>query len=163
MTSKGTVLMTVSRESAEIIIKNILSTDGQHGSSSLINGLDIINELIRRADLAKSFSDLSPINLDALIELITEHLPQFFHYLQHPKTRMSEISMTVGKIQPLGIERLKLCEAFTEFIRLNVCAVNDKLAELKVSITILVLIISFCRICFSSIPGIISCTLWSQT
>lgn len=51
---------------------------------------------------------------------------------------MNEISMTVGKIKPLGIERLKLCEAFTEFIRLNSHEINDKLAELKLSITILV-------------------------
>lgn len=120
-----------SEEAIQIILKHVLSTEGPNISSSLIHGLDIINELIRRADLAKSFPDLSAISIDHVTACVSKCLDRFHQFLVHPKTKLEEINMTVGKIKPLGIERLKICEAFTEFIRIGNTEINEKLVKLK--------------------------------
>ncbi|KAJ1661005.1 sporulation-induced protein [Dispira simplex] len=122
------------------IMGYMLDPDAPLASSSLVNGVFIFVELVRRnysdANITDTTSGPSnsphspngglnqhgygklmvPVDLSDLIRVISDRLGSLCHLLTHPRNLTAAQPSTVGTRQPLGFERLRICELFAELL-----------------------------------------------
>ncbi|KAJ1966589.1 sporulation-induced protein [Dispira parvispora] len=122
------------------IMGYMLDSDAPLASSSLVNGVFIFVELVRRnysdanvtdTNLGPSTSPESPngganqhgygklmvpVDLSDLIRVISDRLGNLCYLLTHPRNLAAAQPSTVGTRQPLGFERLRICELFAELL-----------------------------------------------
>ncbi|KAG4306479.1 hypothetical protein PORY_000467 [Pneumocystis oryctolagi] len=136
----------VSKENMKVLVDYMLDSDAPFSSSSLINGISIVVEIIRKNNNdydRPSFLDLSltenilttkdPIYLDSVLEIFTSRIPDFQKILFDFKTTKNEIEVSFGKIKPLGIEKFHICELYAELLHCsNTRVLNDPRNELDI-------------------------------
>ncbi|KAL1917612.1 uncharacterized protein VTP21DRAFT_4005 [Calcarisporiella thermophila] len=126
----------VSENSISRLVDYMLNAEAPHSTSTLINTVPILIDLIRHnnADYildpnanpqfqkSANIVDLSPI-----LRVLTGRLGDFQRLLVKPNSWNDSIPLTVGKITPLGFERLKICELLAELLHCsNMTAMNIK-------------------------------------
>ncbi|KAJ1975144.1 sporulation-induced protein, partial [Dimargaris xerosporica] len=110
------------------IIDYMLDLEAPNATSTLVNGVFIFIELIRR-----NYSDselgpqqfkpdypgpnlMIPVDLSELMRVISHRLGQFKHLLIHPRHLATIHNPAFDKSPPLGFERLRVCELFAELL-----------------------------------------------
>ncbi|KAI9274220.1 SIT4 phosphatase-associated protein-domain-containing protein [Sporodiniella umbellata] len=102
---------------------------GPNATSTLVNGVSIIIDIIRHnnADLESDpaangiygYSSTirpTPVSLAEMLNVMSEHIPEFTQLLLKPRSTNGPMRTTLGDIEPLGFERLKICELFAELL-----------------------------------------------
>ncbi|CAM0137266.1 sporulation-induced protein [Umbelopsis sp. WA50703] len=116
-----------SRETMTKLVDYMLDKKAHNSTSSLINGVAIIIDLIRHnnSDAELDHIDLyageegimePPVSLKEMMEVLADRVGDFNNLLIHPKSVSSTIPTTIGDRMPLGFERLKICELFAELL-----------------------------------------------
>ncbi|KAG1139562.1 hypothetical protein G6F37_010335 [Rhizopus arrhizus] len=112
------------------LAKFMLDPDAPNATSTLVNGVSIIIDIIRHnnADLENdpavtglygySTSTIrpKPVSLADMLKVMSDHIPQFTQLLLKPRSVNGPVHTTLGDIEPLGFERLKICELFAELL-----------------------------------------------
>ncbi|RKP09045.1 SIT4 phosphatase-associated protein-domain-containing protein [Thamnocephalis sphaerospora] len=116
------------------LVDYMLDPKAPNSTSTLVNGVAIFIELIRR-----NYNDLEeeedvtappPVDLSDLICVLIERLPEFKQLLMSPKSVSDAVDTTMGRRVPLGFERLRVCELFAELLHLsNMGLLNSLLAS----------------------------------
>lgn len=137
------------------LFEYMLDRSKPNSLSSLVNGINVLMELIRRYcseiesaevqqqefmaqvqqgqasppyPLAERTAILST-ELNSLFIEFCKNLPKLGYSLDFPKNSDLQ-SSTMGKQIPLGAERLKICELFAEFIHLQYLFISSPLFDL---------------------------------
>ncbi|KAI9472134.1 MAG: SIT4 phosphatase-associated protein-domain-containing protein [Benjaminiella poitrasii] len=122
-----------SESTMQKLAKFMLDPEAPHATSTLINGVSIIIDLIRHnnSDLendpavAAALYDYqltatprqnNAVSLGEMLKVMAEHVPDFTHLLLKPRSVEGPIQTTLGELEPLGFERLKICELFAELL-----------------------------------------------
>jgi hypothetical protein len=128
-------------------------------SSSLINGITLVMEIIRRycseiEFVESQYHDFTmmqqnapsgapypgmdrvmglSLDLNDLFNVFSLNLPLFAGALDNPITPLQPVETTLGKQIPVGTERLKICELFAEFIHLQYLFTSSPLFDMMVT------------------------------
>ena len=104
----------------------MLDPDAPNATSTLINGVSIIIDMIRHnnSDLENDpgavavyeFSQRTSVSLAGMLQVMGDHVAEFTHLLLKPRSVNGPIRTTMGELEPLGFERLKICELFAELL-----------------------------------------------
>ncbi|KAI8064312.1 SIT4 phosphatase-associated protein-domain-containing protein [Gilbertella persicaria] len=120
------------------LAKYMLDPDAPNATSTLINGVSIIIDIIRHnnSDLEndpavaalyeyqqqqqqqqqqQSFQRAG-VSLADMLKVMGDHVSEFTHLLLKPRSVRGPIRTTLGEMEPLGFERLKICELFAELL-----------------------------------------------
>ncbi|KAF9931472.1 hypothetical protein FBU30_010088 [Linnemannia zychae] len=134
---------------SEVIVSQLVSfmldRDAPYSSSTLINGVTIFIELIRRNNRhvilqpLQNDYDVEPlppgatepareaVNLSDLLKVLATRIEDFKDLLIVPRSTIGPILTSIGKQTPLGFERLKICEMFAELLHCsNMAILNSK-------------------------------------
>ncbi|KAJ3099998.1 hypothetical protein HDU97_002605 [Phlyctochytrium planicorne] len=132
----------------------MLDKNAKNSTSTLTNGINIIIELIRRycSEIEQceyqqhqyhtqlQISRAGPpvpsdeklcalaTDLNDLLNVIGARLPEFAGLLTAPRN-LTQTDSTIGKLTPLGSERLKTCELFAEVLHLQYLYTSSPLFE----------------------------------
>lgn len=113
------------------LAKFMLDPDAPNATSTLINGVSIIIDIIRHnnSDLENDPSVAAlydyqstavraggSVSLADMLRVMGDHVPEFTHLLLKPRSVNGPIRTTLGELEPLGFERLKICELFAELL-----------------------------------------------
>lgn len=113
------------------LAKYMLDPEAPNATSTLINGVSIIIDIIRHnnSDLetdpaAQGLYDYqqatslraTPVSLGEMLQVMGDHVAEFTHLLLKPRSVHGPIRTTLGELEPLGFERLKICELFAELL-----------------------------------------------
>jgi hypothetical protein len=114
------------------LAKFMLDPEAPNATSTLINGVSIIIDIIRHnnSDLEndpavaalydyQSNPNLrvnGSVSLAEMLKVMGDHVPEFTHLLVKPRSVNGPIRTTLGELEPLGFERLKICELFAELL-----------------------------------------------
>ncbi|KAI8991637.1 SIT4 phosphatase-associated protein-domain-containing protein [Mycotypha africana] len=116
------------------LVKYMLDPEAPNATSTLINGVSIIIDMIRHnnsdlendpaTDAPLTSSSLMPtlnnesssVSLAEMLKVMGDHVPELTHLLLKPRSVKGPIRMTLGEVEPLGFERLKICELFAELL-----------------------------------------------
>ncbi|KAF9321686.1 hypothetical protein BG003_000104 [Podila horticola] len=128
---------------SEVIVTQLvgfmLERDAPYSSSTLINGVTIFIELIRRNN---SDYDVEPnaaeppreaVDLSDLLKVLASRIEDFRDLLVVPRSVTGPIDTSIGKQTPLGFERLKICEMFAELLHCSNMAVLNSHPIISVS------------------------------
>ncbi|KAI9141057.1 SIT4 phosphatase-associated protein-domain-containing protein [Paraphysoderma sedebokerense] len=125
-----------SEATVQRMVKYMLDRQAPNSSSTLIQVISVVVEFIRRnydeppgmlpqgtppSDGLQGRLPPAPMNLSGIIRVFCLHLQHFQELLRNPRA-CQPIETTVGKIVPLGQERLRICELLAELLR---CAIDD--------------------------------------
>ncbi|KAG0756590.1 hypothetical protein G6F29_011303 [Rhizopus arrhizus] len=119
-----------SEETMQKLAKFMLDPEAPNATSTLVNGVSIIIDIIRHnnADLendptvtglygySTNTTRPKPVSLADMLKVMSDHIPQFTHLLLKPRSVNGPVRTTLGDIEPLGFERLKICELFAELL-----------------------------------------------
>ncbi|ORX92115.1 SAPS-domain-containing protein [Basidiobolus meristosporus CBS 931.73] len=112
-----------SKETVARLVNYMLDSTSANAASVLVNGVGIFIELIRRnysddepAGLFQYTEPIVPIDLSDMLEVLSDRLGDFQQVLKCPRNVAESIESTVGKVKPLGFERLKVCELYAELL-----------------------------------------------
>ncbi|KAG2194213.1 hypothetical protein INT46_009806 [Mucor plumbeus] len=120
-----------SESTMQKLAKFMLDPDAPNATSTLINGVSIIIDIIRHnnSDLENdpAVSALydyqstavragGSVSLADMLRVMGDHVPEFTHLLLKPRSVNGPIRTTLGELEPLGFERLKICELFAELL-----------------------------------------------
>ncbi|KAI7900933.1 SIT4 phosphatase-associated protein-domain-containing protein [Cokeromyces recurvatus] len=109
----------------------MLDPNAPNATSTLINGVSIIIDLIRHnnSDLENDPSmtaalydyqltniPRSTVSLGEMLKVMANHISDFTHLLLKPRSVHGTMQTTLGELEPLGFERLKICELFAELL-----------------------------------------------
>ncbi|KAG0299318.1 hypothetical protein BGZ98_010144 [Dissophora globulifera] len=118
------------------LVRFMLDRDAPFSSSTLINGVTIFIELIRRNNSDYDIEPLSPnspeptrepVDLSDLLQVLASRIEDFKNLLIAPRSVDGPIETSIGKQIPLGFERLKICEMFAELLHCsNMAVLNSK-------------------------------------
>ncbi|KAF9150888.1 hypothetical protein BG015_007294 [Linnemannia schmuckeri] len=125
---------------SEVIVSQLVSfmldRDAPYSSSTLINGVTIFIELIRRNNSDYDVEPLPPnatepareaVDLSDLLKVLATRIEDFKDLLIVPRSTTGPILTSIGKQTPLGFERLKICEMFAELLHCsNMAVLNSK-------------------------------------
>ncbi|RCH77490.1 hypothetical protein CU098_001960, partial [Rhizopus stolonifer] len=116
------------KEAMQKLTKFMLDS-GPNATSTLVNGVSIIIDIIRHnnADLEtdpavtglygySSTMRPTPVSLADMLTVMSEHVPDFTQLLLKPRSTNGPMRTPLGEIEPLGFERLKICELFAELL-----------------------------------------------
>lgn len=113
------------------LAKFMLDPDAPNATSTLINGVSIIIDIIRHnnSDLENDPAVAAlydyqstavraggSVSLADMLRVMGDHVPEFTHLLLKPRSVNGPIRTTLGELEPLGFERLKICELFAELL-----------------------------------------------
>lgn len=113
------------------LAKFMLDPDAPNATSTLINGVSIIIDIIRHnnSDLendpavaalydyqSTAVRTGGSVSLAEMLKVMGDHVPEFTHLLLKPRSVNGPIRTTLGELEPLGFERLKICELFAELL-----------------------------------------------
>lgn len=100
-------------------------------SSSLLHGLNVIIELLRRHFNEEPVSEESVDKLPPLLKVISQNLEKLFELLK-PSPNVKKIHLSaVGEITPLGFHRLKIIEFFAALVLCNFKYIDGILIKLN--------------------------------
>ncbi|KAK5821059.1 SIT4 phosphatase-associated protein-domain-containing protein [Linnemannia elongata] len=118
------------------LVSFMLDRDAPYSSSTLINGVTIFIELIRRNNSDYDVEPLPPnaaepareaVDLSDLLKVLATRIEDFKDLLIVPRSTTGPILTSIGKQTPLGFERLKICEMFAELLHCsNMAVLNSK-------------------------------------
>ncbi|KAL7747225.1 sporulation-induced protein [Sorochytrium milnesiophthora] len=127
------------------LLEFMLDTKTGNVASTLVNGISIFVELIRRnsAELEEAYQRRLtegghasmggeenplrlPMDLSEMIRMLCLYLPDFQQRLTQAPPSSRQIESTIGKLAPLGQDRLRVCELIAELLR---CAIDDSLLD----------------------------------
>ncbi|GAB5592695.1 hypothetical protein Unana1_07595 [Umbelopsis nana] len=123
------------------LVDYMLDKDASNSTSSLINGVAIIIDLIRHNNSDAELDQLAmysaeegviepPVSLKEMMQVLSDRVGDFNNLLVHPKSVSSTLPSTTGDRMPLGFERLKICELFAELLHCsNMAHLNKPLAK----------------------------------
>ncbi|KAI9258541.1 SIT4 phosphatase-associated protein-domain-containing protein [Sporodiniella umbellata] len=108
----------------------MLDSKAPHAISTLVNGVSILVDMIRHnnADLENdpavtgiygytgSSIKQAPVSLAEMLNVMSDRIPDFTYLLSHPRQKNGSIKTTLGNMEALGFERLKICELFAEIL-----------------------------------------------
>ncbi|KAF7725566.1 hypothetical protein EC973_009521 [Apophysomyces ossiformis] len=123
----------------------MLDEQAPNSTSTLINGVTIIIDLIRHnnSDMdnepmlndsygysANQVVREASVSLADMLKVLADNVPRFNALLLKPKSVHGPMETSIGKQTPLGFERLKICELFAELLHCsNMSNLNSSLAE----------------------------------
>ncbi|CAO3674923.1 unnamed protein product [Rhizopus stolonifer] len=126
--SNELIIYLKSKEAMQKLAKFMLDS-GPNATSTLVNGVSIIIDIIRHnnADLEtdpavtglygySSTMRPTPVSLADMLTVMSEHVPEFTQLLLKPRSTNGPMRTPLGEIEPLGFERLKICELFAELL-----------------------------------------------
>ncbi|GAN04154.1 extragenic suppressor of kinetochore protein [Mucor ambiguus] len=120
-----------SESTMQKLAKFMLDPDAPNATSTLINGVSIIIDIIRHnnSDLendpavaalydyqSTAIRAGGSVSLADMLRVMGDHVPEFTHLLLKPRSVNGPIRTTLGELEPLGFERLKICELFAELL-----------------------------------------------
>ncbi|KAG0246779.1 hypothetical protein BGX31_009026 [Mortierella sp. GBA43] len=118
------------------LVSFMLDRNAPHSTSTLINGVTIFIELIRRNNSDYDVEPLPPgstepireaVDLGDLLKVLASRIEDFKGLLLVPRSVTGPIDTSIGKQVPLGFERLKICEMFAELLHCsNMAILNSK-------------------------------------
>ncbi|KAK9700801.1 sporulation-induced protein, partial [Basidiobolus ranarum] len=121
-----------SKKIASRLVDYMLDTTSSNAASVLVNGVGIFVELIRRnysdeepAALFQYTEPITPIDLSDMLKVLSDRLSDFQTILANPRNVSEFIDTTIGKVKPLGFERLKVCELYAELLHCANVNVSD--------------------------------------
>ncbi|KAI8378892.1 SIT4 phosphatase-associated protein-domain-containing protein [Choanephora cucurbitarum] len=125
------IIQLKSESTIQKLAKYMLDSDAPNATSTLINGVGIIIDIIRHnnSDLEndptvaalyeyqqqQSFQRAG-VSLAEMLKVMGDHVADFTHLLLKPRSVRGPIHTTLGEMEPLGFERLKICELFAELL-----------------------------------------------
>ncbi|KAG0215595.1 hypothetical protein BGX31_000819, partial [Mortierella sp. GBA43] len=124
------------------LVTFMLDGDAPYSSSTLINGVTIFIELIRRnnSDYDVELLPSPPgapareaVDLSDLLKVLASRIEDFKNLLIIPRSIKGPIETSIGKQTPLGFERLKICEMFAELLHCSNMAVLNSRRIITVS------------------------------
>ncbi|KAF9174623.1 hypothetical protein BGX21_002394 [Mortierella sp. AD011] len=124
------------------LVSFMLDRDAPFSSSTLINGVTIFIELIRRNNSDYDVEPLPPgstepireaVDLSDLLKVLASRIEDFKNLLIVPRSVSGPIETSIGKQTPLGFERLKICEMFAELLHCSNMAVLNSRPIISVS------------------------------
>ncbi|KAG0279590.1 hypothetical protein BGZ95_000788 [Linnemannia exigua] len=131
---------------SEIIVTKLvgfmLDRTAPHSTSTLINGVTIFIELIRRNNSDYDVEPLPPnstelvreaVDLSDLLKVLAARIEDFKDLLVVPRSVTGPIATSIGSQIPLGFERLKICEMFAELLHCSNMAVLNSRPIISVS------------------------------
>lgn len=117
------------------LAKYMLDPDAPNATSTLINGVSIIIDIIRHNNSDLENDPNVPglyeyqqqqqqqqqrlhgsVSLADMLKVMGDHVAEFTHLLLKPRSVNGPIRTTIGELEPLGFERLKICELFAELL-----------------------------------------------
>ncbi|KAI9323411.1 SIT4 phosphatase-associated protein-domain-containing protein [Dichotomocladium elegans] len=120
---------------SERVIKKLadfmLDTKAPNSTSTLINGVTIIIDLIRHNNCdididpamnggygysGNTISRQKSVSLADMLKVLADRVGDFNQLLIHPRSVNGPMRTTLGEQIPLGFERLKICELFAELL-----------------------------------------------
>lgn len=116
-----------SKEIMQKLVNFMLDTNAPNSTSTLINGVTIIIDIIRHnnsdmdneAAVAMGYQNqlVRPniISLIDMLQVLTDNIEKFNNILLHPKPA-TDVTFRESLPVPLGFERLKICELFAELL-----------------------------------------------
>jgi hypothetical protein len=119
-------------------------------NSSLLHGLTVVIELLRRHVKERHDDTTTLDQLHPLLKTTIQHLPTLTQLLTqradptHAETTVFVLESSVGKIVPLGFERLKIVELLSALFMTNYQCIDAELMRLNV--------LSICLELFFSYP-----------
>ncbi|OAQ32823.1 SAPS-domain-containing protein [Linnemannia elongata AG-77] len=143
--SIGTNVLIDELKSEVIVTKLVgfmLDRTAPHSTSTLINGVTIFIELIRRNNSDYDVEPLPPnstetlreaVDLSDLLKVLAARIEDFKDLLVVPRSVTGPIATSIGKQTPLGFERLKICEMFAELLHCSNMAVLNSRPIISVS------------------------------
>ncbi|KAF9547963.1 hypothetical protein EC957_007476 [Mortierella hygrophila] len=152
--SIGTNVLIDELKSEVIVTKLVgfmLDRTAPHSTSTLINGVTIFIELIRRNNSTAlalhpvSDYDVEPlppnsnetireaVDLSDLLKVLAARIEDFKDLLVVPRSVTGPIATSIGNQTPLGFERLKICEMFAELLHCSNMAVLNSRPIISVS------------------------------
>ncbi|KAG0322504.1 hypothetical protein BGZ99_003328 [Dissophora globulifera] len=142
--SIGTNVLIDELKSEAIVAKLVgfmLDRTAPHSTSTLINGVTIFIELIRRNNSDYDVEPLPPntepvreaVDLSDLLKVLASRIEDFKDLLVVPRSVTGPIETSIGKQVPLGFERLKICEMFAELLHCSNMAVLNSRPIISVS------------------------------
>ncbi|KAF9439039.1 hypothetical protein BGZ76_001015 [Entomortierella beljakovae] len=118
------------------LVSFMLDGDAPFSSSTLINGVTIFIELIRRNNSDYDIEPLPPgstepireaVDLSDLLKVLASRIQDFKNLLIVPRSVTGPVETSIGKQIPLGFERLKICEMFAELLHCsNMAILNSR-------------------------------------
>ncbi|KAG0287370.1 hypothetical protein BGZ96_008680 [Linnemannia gamsii] len=137
--SIGTNVLIDELKSEVIVTKLVgfmLDRTAPHSTSTLINGVTIFIELIRRNNSDYDVEPLPPnstetvreaVDLSDLLKVLAARIEDFKDLLVVPRSVTGPIATSIGNQIPLGFERLKICEMFAELLHCsNMAVLNSR-------------------------------------
>ncbi|KAF9283834.1 hypothetical protein BGZ68_005070 [Mortierella alpina] len=131
--------MLIEELKSEVIVSQLvtfmLDRDAPYSSSTLINGVTIFIELIRRNNSDYDVEPLppnaepprEPVDLSDLLKVLASRIEDFKDLLIEPRSVTGPIETSIGRQVPLGFERLKICEMFAELLHCsNMAVLNSR-------------------------------------
>ncbi|KAG0367781.1 SIT4 phosphatase-associated protein-domain-containing protein [Gamsiella multidivaricata] len=131
---------------SEVLVSQLvgfmLDRDAPYSSSTLISGVTIFIELIRRNNSDYDVEPLPPgstepvreaVDLSDLLKVLASRIEDFKNLLNVPRSVTGPIDTSIGKQTPLGFERLKICELFAELLHCSNMAVLNSRPIISVS------------------------------
>ncbi|KAI8976765.1 SIT4 phosphatase-associated protein-domain-containing protein [Pilobolus umbonatus] len=112
-------LQLTSKDNLKTLVKYMLDPVAPNASSSLVNGVTIIIDIIRNNNVDIDNDTMnteyqqvrpSPISLVHMLDVLTDHIDQFVALLIKPRSLKDKAD------KPLGFERLKIAELFAELL-----------------------------------------------
>ncbi|KAG0378134.1 hypothetical protein BGX24_004634, partial [Mortierella sp. AD032] len=143
--SIGTNVLIDELKSEVIVTKLVgfmLDRTAPHSTSTLINGVTIFIELIRRNNSDYDVEPLPPnstelvreaVDLSDLLKVLAARIEDFKDLLVVPRSVTGPIATSIGSQIPLGFERLKICEMFAELLHCSNMAVLNSRPIISVS------------------------------
>ncbi|KAG0039227.1 hypothetical protein BGZ82_009172 [Podila clonocystis] len=131
---------------SEVIVSKLvnfmLDRTAPHSTSTLINGVTIFIELIRRNNSDYDVEPSPPgqteplreaVDLSDLLKVLASRIEDFKDLLVVPRSVSGPIETSIGRQTPLGFERLKICEMFAELLHCSNMAVLNSRPIITVS------------------------------
>ncbi|KAF9581089.1 hypothetical protein BGW38_002020 [Lunasporangiospora selenospora] len=124
------------------LVTFMLDRNAPHSSSTLINGVTIFIELIRRNNSDYDVEPTppnptepvkEPVDLSDLLKVLATRIEDFKELLLTPRSITGPIDTSIGKQTPLGFERLKICEMFAELLHCSNMAILNSRPIISVS------------------------------
>ncbi|KAI8064073.1 SIT4 phosphatase-associated protein-domain-containing protein [Thamnidium elegans] len=118
------IIQLTSKEIMQTLVKFMLDSSAPNATSTLINGVTIIIDIIRHnnSDMEHEATGYQSqqarqplISLVPMLTVLTLNIEEFNHLLLNPKS-VPDITYRASLPIPLGFERLKICELFAELL-----------------------------------------------
>ncbi|KAF0417991.1 SAPS-domain-containing protein [Gigaspora margarita] len=133
----------ISEKTVTRLVNYMLDPEAPNSTSSLTNGVNILMQIIQKNNCdfnEESTPTLSPhqphpiVDLGDMLQVLANRIGDFKSLLENPKSVSGQIDTTIGKMEPLGFERFRICELFAELLHCsNMSLLNVVRQEIPVN------------------------------